>query len=112
MLILEVEKVSKSFGGLMAVSNLSFTLNEGKVLGLIGPNGSGKSTLFNLITGFLRPDMGKIKFNGRDITGVKPYDICKAGIARTFQLVKPFTRMTALENVMVGRLYGYGHRGV
>lgn len=106
MFLLEVQKVYRSFGGLMAVSDLSLTLPEGYILGLIGPNGSGKSTLFNLITGFLKPDTGRIKFNGRDITGGKPYNICKAGIARTFQIVKPFTRMTALENVMVGRLYG------
>jgi len=106
MLILELESISKSFGGLSAVKNLSFTLNAGKILALIGPNGSGKTTAFNLISGFLKPDTGKIKFNGRNITGIRAYKVCHAGITRTFQSIKPFTHMTALENVMVGRLYG------
>jgi branched-chain amino acid transport system ATP-binding protein len=106
MLILEGENLSKSFGGLMAVKNVSFTVDEGMIFGLIGPNGSGKTTLFNLITGFLKPNTGKIRFRGRDITGVAPYHICRVGIARTFQLNKPFCSMTVLENVMVGRIYG------
>ena len=104
--ILEVEGLSKSFAGLMAVKNLSLTLNEGEILGLIGPNGSGKTTVFNLITGFLKPDGGKVRFKGNSITGLKPYQICKAGMARTFQLVKPFPEMTTLQNVMVARAYG------
>lgn len=106
MSILGVENLSKSFGGLMAISNLDFALEEGKILGLIGPNGSGKTTLFNLITGFLKPDTGRITFDGREITGLAPFKVCSAGIARTFQLNKPFGSMTALENVMVGRIYG------
>jgi branched-chain amino acid transport system ATP-binding protein len=106
MLILEVENVSKWFEGLMAVNRVSFTVDEGMIFGLIGPNGSGKTTLFNLITGFLKPNTGKIRFQGRDITGVAPYHICRAGIGRTFQLNKPFSSMTVLENVMVGRIYG------
>lgn len=106
MLILEVENVSKWFEGLMAVNHVSFTVDEGMIFGLIGPNGSGKTTLFNLITGFLRPNTGKIRFQGRDITGVPPYNVCRAGIGRTFQLNKPFISMTVLENVMVGRIYG------
>lgn len=90
----------------MAVKDLTLTLREGEILGLIGPNGSGKTTAFNLITGFLKPDSGKIVLRGKDITGLNPPAICTNGIARTFQLVKPFPHLTALQNAMVGRLYG------
>jgi len=106
MILLEVENVSKAFGGVLAINRVSFTLNEGEILGLIGPNGSGKTTMFNLINGLLNPDRGNIRFNGKDITGMAPYKICQCGIARTFQLVKPFSRITTLENVMVGRFHG------
>ena len=106
MKLLEIESVSKAFGGVLAVNRVSFNLNQGEVLGLIGPNGAGKSTLFNLITGIFKPDAGTIKFNKVDVTGIAPYKICQSGIARTFQLVKPFSRLTSLENVMVGRAYG------
>jgi branched-chain amino acid transport system ATP-binding protein len=106
MKLLEIENVSKAFGGVLAVNRVSFTLNQGEVLGLIGPNGAGKSTLFNLITGIFKPDAGTIKFNKVDITSIAPYKICQNGIARTFQLVKPFSRLSPLENVMVGRAYG------
>jgi branched-chain amino acid transport system ATP-binding protein len=106
MKLLEVENVSKAFGGVLAINRVSFNLYQGEVLGLIGPNGAGKSTLFNLITGIFKPDTGRIRFNERDITGIAPYRICQSGIARTFQLVKPFSRLTSLENVMVGRAYG------
>lgn len=106
MTILEVEGISKDFGGLRALANVSFALEEGSILGLIGPNGSGKTTLFNVITGFLKPTSGRVIFNGEDITGNAPYKVCKAGIARTFQLNKPFSNMTVLENVMVGLLNG------
>jgi branched-chain amino acid transport system ATP-binding protein len=105
-LLLEVEKLSKSFGGLMALRALDFGVNEGEILGLIGPNGSGKTTLFNLITGAFKPDSGRVRFRGGNITGFKPHQVCQMGIARIFQLVKPFAQMTALQNVMVGRLYG------
>ncbi len=105
-MILEVQNLLKAFGGLVAIKDLGFTVSEGETIGLIGPNGSGKTTLFNLISGFLKADSGRIRFNGSDITGLKPYRICQAGIARTFQLTKPFGGMTALQNVMVGRLYG------
>jgi branched-chain amino acid transport system ATP-binding protein len=101
-LLLEVKSLLKSFGGLVAINNLDLSLEEGEIAGLIGPNGSGKTTSFNLISGFL----GEIKFNGRDITGLKPHKICQRGIARTFQLTKPFAGMTALQNVMIGRMYG------
>ena len=106
MKLLEVENVSKAFGGVLAINRVSFDLNQGEVLGLIGPNGAGKSTLFNIITGIFKPDAGRIRFNNKDITGIAPYKICQSGIARTFQLVKPFSRLTSLENVMVGRAYG------
>jgi branched-chain amino acid transport system ATP-binding protein len=106
MKLLEVENVSKAFGGVLAVHRVTFDLKRGEVLGLIGPNGAGKSTLFNIITGIFKPDAGRIRFNNRDITGIAPYKICQSGIARTFQLVKPFSRLTPLENVMVGRAYG------
>jgi len=98
--------VSKDFGGLRALANVSFALEEGSILGLIGPNGSGKTTLFNVITGFLKPTSGRVIFGGEDITGNAPYKACKAGIARTFQLNKPFSNLTVLENVMVGLLNG------
>src|SRR4030042_5820320 len=106
MKLREVENVSKAFGGILAVNQVSFHLNQGEVLGLIGPNGAGKSTLFNIIIGIFKPNAGTVRFNGRDITGIAPYKICQSGIARTFQLVKPFSRLTSLENVMVGRAYG------
>jgi branched-chain amino acid transport system ATP-binding protein len=106
MAILEVEKVTKSFGGLTAVNEVSFTAERGKITGLIGPNGSGKTTLFNVITGFLKPNAGKVRFDGKDVTGIQAQEICRVGIARTFQLNKPFASMTVIENVMMGRLYG------
>ncbi|RJR29655.1 MAG: ABC transporter ATP-binding protein [Desulfobacteraceae bacterium] len=104
--ILKTEGLSKSFAGLMAVRKVGFTVDQGEILGLIGPNGSGKTTLFNLISGFLRPDGGRVEFRGKEITGLKPHRICEAGIVRTFQLVKPFAEMTALQNVVAGRTYG------
>jgi branched-chain amino acid transport system ATP-binding protein len=106
MPLLEVENLSKSFGGVMAVSNVSFTLSQGEILGLIGPNGAGKSTLFNLISGVDKPNTGTIKFDNREITALPPDEICRYGIARTFQLVRPFNQLSSLENVMVGRVYG------
>lgn len=105
-MLLETEAVCKCFGGLTALRTLDLGVREGEILGLIGPNGSGKTTLFNLITGFLKLDSGRVRFKGEDITGLKPHQICERGIARIFQLVKPFAQMTALQNVMLGRLYG------
>ena len=104
--LLELENMFKSFGGVLAVQQVGFSVNEGEILGLIGPNGSGKTTLFNLISGFMKPDTGTVKFRGEDITGLKPHQVCKKGIARIFQLVKPFSQMTVAQNVMVSRLYG------
>jgi branched-chain amino acid transport system ATP-binding protein len=105
-MILDVEGLTRRFGGLAAVKDLSFTVEQGEILGLIGPNGSGKTTAFNLITGFITPDDGHIRLDGEEITRLRPHAICVRGIARTFQLVRPFAHLTALENAMVGRLYG------
>ena len=105
-MLLKVRRLSKLFGGVTAIRDLSFELNRGEILGLIGPNGCGKTTLFNLVSGFLKPNKGEILFEGKDITHIKPYMACQMGIARTFQLVKPFAGLTTLENVIVGRLYG------
>jgi branched-chain amino acid transport system ATP-binding protein len=106
MRILEGEGVTRYFGGLAAVSGVDFHVDEGEVVGLIGPNGAGKTTLFNLISGALVPKPGAIKFKAENITGLKPHRICKMGVARTFQSVKVFANMTALENVLLGPLFG------
>src|SRR5574341_894830 len=106
MLLLKVEKIVKSFGGLMALCEVNFEISEGEIFGVIGPNGSGKTTLFNVVTGFLKANSGKITFMGRDITALPPHQICRQGIARIFQIVKPFPQLTTLQNVMVGRTYG------
>jgi ABC-type branched-subunit amino acid transport system ATPase component/ABC-type branched-subunit amino acid transport system permease subunit len=99
---LEVTGLSKAFGGLRAVEEVSFAVEEGAILGIIGPNGAGKTTLFNLLNGFLRPDRGAVAFAGRDLGGLKPNRVCRLGIGRTFQVVRAFQRMTVLENVLVG----------
>jgi branched-chain amino acid transport system ATP-binding protein len=106
MVFLKVEGLNKSFGGLMAIRDLDFEVEEGKIIGLIGPNGSGKTTVLNLITGFLTPTAGTVTFKGENITGLPRYRISQKGIGRTFQLCKPFLDFTALQNVMVGRMYG------
>lgn len=107
MPILKVERLYKSFGGLMAIRDLDFEVNEGEIIGIIGPNGSGKTTTLNLVTGFLTPDSGKVTFRGEDVTGLPRHRLCKRGMARTFQLIKPFLDFTARQNVMVGRVYGH-----
>jgi branched-chain amino acid transport system ATP-binding protein len=101
--LLEAKGVSKRFGGLAALSTVSFAVRTGEIFGLIGPNGAGKTTLFNVLTGLARPDGGEILFNGTRIDGLKPHAIAACGIARTFQNIRLFGSMTALENVMVGR---------
>ena len=106
MPILEGEGVTKHFGGLAAVSSVDFHVDEGEVVGLIGPNGAGKTTLFNLISGALVPKPGAVRFKGENITGLKPHQICKMGVARTFQSVKVFANMPVLENVLLGSLFG------
>jgi branched-chain amino acid transport system ATP-binding protein len=97
--ILEVRGLTKRFGGLLAVNNLSFSVEEGQVLGVVGPNGSGKTTTFNLLTGFIKPDSGSVIFDGRDITRLKPYRIVDMGVARTFQLVRIFRGLSVYENI-------------
>ena len=106
MALLEVERLTKGFGGVLAVSDVSLTLEAGELLGVMGPNGSGKTTLFNLIAGALRPDRGRIRFQGHDVAGLSPHRVCARGVARTFQLVRPFAGLSALDNVRVGCLYG------
>lgn len=101
-MIIQVKEVSKHFGGLKAVNDVSFDVNKNEILGIIGPNGAGKTTLFNLISGSLPVTSGQVIFNNEDITRQKPYVICKKGIGRTYQIVKPFGNISVLENVMVG----------
>jgi len=104
--LLELDRVSRRFGGLLAVNNLSFVIREGEILGLIGPNGAGKSTLFNLINGVFAPNAGRIVFAGADITGERPFLVARHGIARTHQIVQPLTNMTVLDNCTVGACFG------
>lgn len=104
--LLEVSRLGKSFRGVRAVTDVSFAVAEREIVSLIGPNGAGKTTVFNLIAGGLKPDTGCVRLASRDITGLRPDQICAAGIARTFQLVKPFPELTVLENVVVGALRG------
>lgn len=101
-MVLTVENVTKTFGGLAALKGVSFQVREGEIVGLIGPNGAGKTTLFNVVSGFYRPDQGRVIFAGETISHLKAYDICRRGLARTFQVVKPFGNLTVLQNVMVG----------
>lgn len=103
MTILQVQQLSKSFGGLQAVDGVSFSLQKGAIKAVIGPNGAGKTTLFNLIAGMLAPTAGEIRFQGKEIQGMRPFRVAGLGVARTFQNIKMFAGMTALENVMVGR---------
>lgn len=104
MPLLELNKVSKNFGGLKAVNQVSFSLEAGEILGIIGPNGAGKTTLFNTITGFYKPNQGEIWFEGENLIGLKPHQVCKKGMVRTFQIVKPFLELTTLENVVIAAL--------
>jgi branched-chain amino acid transport system ATP-binding protein len=102
MILLEVDAVTKRFGGLTAVSGFSLTVGAGEIVGLIGPNGAGKTTVFHLLSGFYAPSAGTIRFKGVSVVGAKPHAICRRGLARTFQIVQPFVNLSALENVMVG----------
>jgi branched-chain amino acid transport system ATP-binding protein len=102
MPLLELQRVSKSFGGLRAVNALSFAVDAGEIVGLIGPNGSGKTTVFNLIAGVFRPDGGTLTFAGERVTGLRPHAVCRLGLGRTFQIVQPFNSLTVLDNVRVG----------
>ncbi len=100
--LLEVKQLTITFGGLIAVNNLNMQVRIGEAVGLIGPNGAGKTSAFNLISGVYKPTNGHVIFNGEDITGLPPHEVCRKGIGRTFQVVKPFGAMTVLENTMVG----------
>jgi branched-chain amino acid transport system ATP-binding protein len=106
MTLLSLNKVSKAFGGVAAVKEVSLKVEAGEILGVMGPNGSGKTTLFNLVSGTLIPDAGEIRFLNERLNGLPPHQICRRGVARTFQLVRPFLGLTALENVLVGVGYG------
>jgi len=108
--LLAVEGVSTAFGGLAAVQRVTFTLAEGELLALIGPNGAGKTTLFHVISGFMAPDEGTIRYAGEPLAGLRPHDICQRGMVRTFQITRPFNRLTVLENVLVGALERVAHR--
>lgn len=100
--LLEARQVTKRFGGLVAVNAVDFRCARGEIVGLIGPNGAGKTTFFQVVSGFLRPDGGTIEFKGKTIVGLKPHEICRMGMSRTFQIVKPFAEMSVLDNVMMG----------
>jgi len=104
--VLSIDRVSKSFGGIHAITNVTFEVRAGEVLGLMGPNGAGKTTLLNLIAGVYRPDSGRILFQGRDITRYPPHKTCHLGIARTFQIPQPFTDLLVRDNLMVAAKYG------
>jgi branched-chain amino acid transport system ATP-binding protein len=110
--ILELDAVSKSFGGIEALRRVSFTLQEGRIAALIGPNGAGKTTLVNLITGVQRASGGHVIFRGQDVTRQRPHQAARRGLARTFQIVQPFPRMSVIENVAAGALFAGAHSGV
>jgi branched-chain amino acid transport system ATP-binding protein len=102
--MLELDAVTKRFGGLIAVKDVSLAVTPAEIVGIIGPNGAGKTTLFNVIAGFFPPDKGRVRLDGRDVTGLPPHRICALGLTRTFQLVKPFGRLSVLDNIMIGAL--------
>jgi branched-chain amino acid transport system ATP-binding protein len=106
--LVELHDVSKSFGSVRAIADVSMTVEEGEALGIVGPNGAGKTTLLNVIAGSFRPDHGRVLFEGRDITRLAGHEHCREGIARTFQIPRPFAGLTAFENVLVGATYGRG----
>lgn len=112
MSLLEGRKVTRRFGGIYALWQVDLSIEEGEILGLIGPNGAGKTTLFNVITGAFRPTSGSVTFEGREITGLRPHEICRLGIARTFQIPKPFPTMSVYENVFAASTFGSGKRRV
>ena len=108
--ILEVARVSKIFGGLTAVNDVSFTMEAGEILGLIGPNGAGKTTLFNVVSGDFAPTHGKVLFKGKDVSGKPPYTLAALGIGRTFQVVKPFGGLSVLENIIIASFLKHPRR--
>jgi branched-chain amino acid transport system ATP-binding protein len=110
--LLQIQDVSKRFGGLQALSHVTFDLPEGQILGLIGPNGAGKTTLFNCINGIYPPEEGRVLFKGQDITGHRPYHVAHLGLARTHQIVQPLNELTVLQNVTAGSCFGHEQRSV
>ena len=106
MSLLKVEEIYKHFTGVAALHGVNLHVDQGETLGIIGPNGAGKTTLFNVISGILRPEGGRVIFRGMDLVGLKPHEICSKGLGRTFQIVQPFSRLTVLDNVAVGCLFG------
>ena len=111
MSLLEVKRVSKHFGGLAAVSSVSFGIERGEIMGLIGPNGAGKTTLFNVVNGFYAPTKGEVLFKDQRVSGLKPHRICRLGVARTFQVVKPLQRMSVLDNVIASAFLRARNKG-
>ncbi len=111
-LMLQVQNVTRRFGGLQALTDVSFDLPEGQILGLIGPNGAGKTTLFNAVNGVFPPNTGHIIFRGRDITGLPPYEVARLGLARTHQVVRPLNELSVRENVTVGACFGRHNHGL
>ena len=111
-LMLQVQNVTRRFGGLQALTDVSFDLPEGQILGLIGPNGAGKTTLFNVVNGVFPPNTGHIIFRGRDITGLPPYEVARLGLARTHQVVRPLNELSVRENVTVGACFGRHNHGL
>ena len=108
MILLQLQAISKTFNDFKALNAIDLTLNQGEIVGLVGPNGAGKTTLFNIISGRLKPSSGKVLFEGMNITGCKPHSICRLGISRTFQSSRPFDKMTVLNNVLTGSVFGKG----
>src|SRR4030042_2306679 len=106
--LLQVNGLTKYFGGLAAVQNVSFKISRGEIISLIGPNGAGKTTIFNLISGVYAPHSGEILIDGENLVGRKPFEVCQKGIGRTFQIMQPFPHMTVLENVVTSGLFGRG----
>ena len=109
-ILLSLQGISKRFDGLQALLNVTFDLPQGQILGLIGPNGAGKTTLFNVINGVYRPDTGRIIFRDKDVTGLRPYQLARMGMARTHQIVRPLNELSVRENVMVGACFGHEHQ--
>ena len=108
MILLQLQGISKKFNDFNALNGIDFSINQGEIVGLVGPNGAGKTTLFNIISGRLKPSSGNILFEGKKINGLKPHRICRLGISRTFQSSRPFIKMTALNNILTGHLFGKG----
>ncbi len=108
--VLQLQQLTKNFGGLTAVQDVSFTVSEGEIVGLIGPNGAGKTTLFNCVNGYYPPNGGRVTYDGRNVTGFSPHRMAALGMGRTFQIVRPFPRLSVLENVLVGAFLRYPRR--